>query len=97
MGLSHSQFLSWPAEDQDKALAYLRFERQRCSGCGTRKAEWERDPFAYVGNTRKCPGCEVLEQEAENVDENDRSRAWKHGLVPKAVGEALMRAEGGTP
>lgn len=82
LGLPHSRFLAWSEDDQAKALAYVRREREKCSRCGTRKAEWEKDRFAFVGNIEVCPGCEVLEQESGNIPEAERrSMAYKVGLV----------------
>lgn len=44
-------------------------EREKvCPGCGTRGEEWRADPVAYVGWTERCPGCEVLAQEQDNLD-----------------------------
>lgn len=48
-----------------------------------------------MGHSWKCQWCEVLEQEQQNVPDEERaSRAWKFSLVPRAVGEALMREQG---
>ena len=68
IGIPHSKFLSWEPDDQDKALAFVREQRKTCR-CGTKPEEWVKDRFAYVGQQRQCPGCEVLEQERENVPE----------------------------
>jgi len=72
LGIPHSKFLEWDELDQDKALAWTRERAKCCPGCGTRAEEWKRDRFAYVGQTRYCPGCEILEQERENVREDAR-------------------------
>ncbi len=67
--------------DQDKALAWNREQRRVCR-CGTRTEEWKKDRFAYIGQQRACPGCEVLEQERENVPE--QARAYTHVyLMPR--------------
>lgn len=79
-GIPHSVFLSWDPLDQDKALAWEAEQRTVCSGCGTRKTEWEKNRFAYVGQQHYCPGCDVLEQERENVRED--ARGVSVGLIP---------------
>lgn len=64
--------MEWDELDQDKALGWVREQAKRCSGCGTRASEWAKDRFAYVGQVKYCPGCEVLEQERDNVREDAR-------------------------
>lgn len=43
-GIPHSFFLGgplrWSDDDRDKAIAYKRVQRQRCSACGTFPDEW---------------------------------------------------------
>lgn len=85
LGLPHSRFLGWDELDQDKALAWMRERAKQCPGCGTRAEEWKRDRFAYVGQTRYCPGCEVLEQERENVRED--ARGVTVHLAPRELAE----------
>lgn len=57
--------------DQDKALAWTREQRKVCQ-CGTRASEWEADRFAYVGQQRHCPGCELIDMEKENIPEGSK-------------------------
>lgn len=91
LGIPHSQFLAWSEADQAKALAWQRWQREKCPGCGTRKAEWQADRFAYVGTIEHCDGCEVAEQEAQNIPERERqSRANRVGLLPRRVAEQQM-------
>jgi hypothetical protein len=85
LGIPHSRFLEWDELDQDKALAWHREQATVCRGCGTRPAEWARDRFAYVGQTRYCPGCELLEQEKENVPET--ARGVTVHLTPRELAE----------
>ena len=54
-------FRGWNDDDQDYALAWCRLDRERCSGCGTRLADWERDRGFLVGEPYQCPGCEQVE------------------------------------
>ncbi len=61
--------MSWSDEDRAKALAYRRYEAQRCRGCGTRQKEWDADRFAYVAQSRVCAGCELIAQERRNAPE----------------------------
>lgn len=87
LGIPHSTFLSWPEEDQDKALEWKREQASVCSGCGTRRAEWEADRFAYIAHPTICPGCELIEQERKNVP--DRALGVRIGLLPRSVVEAM--------
>lgn len=83
LGLAHSQFLSWDPQDQDLALAWHRGKRELCGGCGTRAQDWERDRFAYIGQQRACPGCEVLGQERENVPEHAKGHTYVYLSPPE--------------
>ena len=76
-------FLSWDEIDQAKALAWSLRQRQTCPGCDTRKSEWDADPFAYVGEIDRCPGCELLAQEEDNLPEGKGARGMRRYLVPR--------------
>lgn len=95
--MPHSRFLGWSDEDQDKALEYLRLQRDTCSNCGTRDEEWVGNRTAYIGWSRRCPGCEALEQERQNVRKAGLSDIQEAGmkvfLVPEA--QALRLIEQG--
>lgn len=82
LGIPHSKFLSWDEDDQDKALAYMAEKRSVCEHCGTRKEVWDADPNAYVGWQDRCKGCEVIEQEKDNIDQA-HSKGVKVMLVPR--------------
>ena len=86
LGIPHSEFLSWPDDDQDKALAYQRDKATVCAGCGTRPREWVGDRFAFVAQSTVCPGCEVLAQEQKNIPE--RQQGVRLFLVPRELAEA---------
>lgn len=88
-------FLSWDEDDQDKALAFMRAQREMCpGGCGTRKAEWDEDPDAYVGDIEYCPGCDRVAAEADNMpDEESLRRGLRTRLLPRH--EAIRRLEEG--
>ena len=89
LGIPHSQFLSWSDTDQAKALAWQRWQREKCASCGTRRGEWKKDPFAYVASGEVCPGCELVEQEHSNVPKDHRTSAYKVGLLPRHVHEQM--------
>ena len=96
LGIPHSHFLGgpnrWTDLDQDKALAWQRAQRELCGTCKTRDAEWQKDPDAFIGDIKICPGCERLEQEQDNA-RNLARKGMKIGLVPKelaSTGEELF-------
>lgn len=90
LGIPHSVFLSWSPMDQDKALAYRREMRTVCNRCGTRKAEWEENPDAYLGHIEYCEGCARLESEDDNLPENKQERrGMRPTLVTEAAGIAM--------
>lgn len=97
LGIPHSRFLSWLPDDQDKALAYQRHVNETCTGCGTRRDEWERDPDAFIADVTICPGCERIEQENENGPA--KKKGAKVGLLPKdaALAKVEEYAESGKP
>jgi hypothetical protein len=82
LGIPWSKFLEWDPVDQDLALDWVDAQREVCV-CGTRQAEWDADPMAYVGNIDQCPGCELIELERQNVPEG--AKGIKVGLIPRAV------------
>ena len=91
-GIPHSQFMGagaagrWTSLDRAKAMAYRAYSRTTCSGCGTRADEWEPalggDRFAYVTETHRCPGCELIEMERDQVPDGPEGRGVKIGLRP---------------
>jgi hypothetical protein len=97
-GIPHSTFLGsrrpgvWTDDDQDKAIAWQRHKKAICPGCGTRAEEWSDDRHAFVGDQVRCLGCEVLEQERENVPEGAKGVHVR--LVTHAHGIELARGEG---
>ena len=58
-----------------------------CRGCGTRKEEWDRDKFAYVGEIEYCPGCELLDQEKEHLKDHEEKghRGLSARLIPREL------------
>ncbi len=92
LGIPHSAFLGWSEDDQDKALAWSAEQRLHCPGCGTRKDEWEADPFAFISGSERCPGCELLAQERKNIEE-EGSDGVRVFLVPRHLATALDEGE----
>jgi len=96
-GIPHSEFLGrvvgpndarWEDRDRELALAWMRMDRERCSGCGTFQDEWDRDRFAYVAHARVCPGCENLENEKHNLP-REGVAGLKSYLLPRQVAELM--------
>ncbi|MFJ4412976.1 hypothetical protein [Streptomyces sp. NPDC088925] len=46
-------------------------------------SEWEEDRFAYVPEPQRCPGCELIEMEREQVPQGAEGRGVKIGLRPR--------------
>jgi hypothetical protein len=92
LGIPHSRFLDWSDDDQDKAIAFLRDQRNRCPNCGTREEDWAEDKFAFVGWHDRCLGCEAVEQERKNIPEGALGMRVK--LLPREVVEKYMEDEG---
>lgn len=65
--IPHSHFLGrrlrWTADDRDKAIWFLRRQREACGECGTRAEEWDESRgghrHAYKYEFEHCRGCEV--------------------------------------
>lgn len=78
IGLPHSQFLSWPEMDQDKALAFLMWKSQFCPQCNTRNSGWvdERnrwlDEPEYDVITHKCFGCDAIDAMRSTIPEGTK-------------------------
>lgn len=61
----------------------MRRQRQTCPDCGTRAGEWEADRLAYEGDAVRCRGCELLEQERDEIPRE--AKGVKVRLVPKPL------------
>ncbi|ANP53645.1 hypothetical protein J2Z21_009328 [Streptomyces griseochromogenes] len=70
-----------------KALAFAAHQRTVCDQCGTRAAEWDEaaggDRFAYVTTTVRCPGCELIAHEQDQVPDGMDGYGVRIGLVPR--------------
>lgn len=86
--VSHSHLmggpLEWTAYDRALAIAFEQELAKACRSCGTEQAAW--DPrqgghrFAFIAETSRCPGCEVLEMETESWPRGEKG--LKARLVP---------------
>ncbi|WP_071372486.1 hypothetical protein [Streptomyces sp. MUSC 14] len=90
--IPHSQFLGgdgrWTDLDRAKALAWAQWQRSVCPQCHTRLQDWDPehggDPHAYVTDTLRCPGCELIEQERDHVPADRSGYGVKIQLQPRA-------------
>ena len=94
-GIPHSVFLDWLPNDQDKALAFVRYENRRCPKCRTHEEDWEHDGTAFVGWQKPpCPGCMALHDEERNVQNSSGTDAQKAAvpvvLIPKQLALKLI-------
>lgn len=76
--LPHSTFLNWDPLDQDKALAWVLRERQKCPGCSTNPADWKAEdgkaaiPPPWEWDLTTCYGCRERERLARTVPDDMR-------------------------
>ena len=88
LGIPHSEFLSWPADDQDKALAYLAAESEKCRKCRTRAADWDPKQggsrTAFVADISRCLGCELIQMAERDLKDSPEGDMLgiQIGLVP---------------
>lgn len=69
-GIPDSHFLGgplvWTDLDREKALAWQALEAEKCSGCGTRPAEWNENKGgrrdAYTADLDVCLNCAQIER-----------------------------------
>lgn len=82
--------------DRGYALAWSRYQRQTCSGCGTRADEWAEDGDAYISDHTTCEGCARLaEEQANNLDraQDGSPKPGQHVfLVPREAYDARSAA-----
>ena len=88
--MPHSAFLEWNQDDRDKAIWYLRRQREACGDCGTRPSEWDESQGghrnAYVARIEHCRGCEVRQSGQRALDSNQKHypKGSRVALRPKA-------------
>jgi hypothetical protein len=70
-----SQFLSWPEQDQDLTLAYLRSQRRKCPSCGIEpsRVEGAEPELIATWAVRQC--CSDMETKQKQIPEDKRSVA----------------------
>lgn len=82
----------WTQHDRDAALWWLLHERQRCSSCGTRPAEWDPKQGghlqAYQPKIERCAGCAAVER-----GQADLERAQKEKQAASGSRVTLRRTE----
>lgn len=69
-GIPLHEFLAWPDESQQAALAWQAHEAHRCPGCGTHRDEWTEDGRprqAHHFAEEICPGCQSLARARERL------------------------------
>lgn len=101
-GIPHSQFLGgdgrWTELDRAKALEWQQWQRTLCSDCRTRASDW--DPaqgghrHAYIADTIRCPGCEVIAQEQSRVPDGSAGYGVKITLLPRDAYLTLHQDDG---
>lgn len=84
--IPHSEFLSWSADDRDKAIWVWLRERQTCSSCGTRPDEWDPEQGghrrAYLAETVICRGCQAVAGRDAALTDEER-QAGVHTVLRK--------------
>lgn len=64
----------WLDDDQDKALAFVAREADRCPNCGTFPGEWfdsDRIVEPYEWESGRCYGCVTKDEKRRSVDADD--------------------------
>jgi hypothetical protein len=65
-GIQHRKWLSWPAEERAKMMAFMMEKAEQCALCGTSQWEWDENKFSYEPTERFCRGCYLKETSAED-------------------------------
>lgn len=75
--ITHSQFLEWDVDDQEKAVAWVMHEASRCRECGIHPQDWPTDTEAdpYEVEATRCFGCQELQRWTASY----RDRTKVHG------------------
>lgn len=60
----------------------MRAQAEVCPKCGTRESEWEADRDAYISDIIRCYGCELMEQEKDNIQAaiDEAGTSFSHGM-----------------
>lgn len=81
-GIPRSTFLSWPDDDQEWALEWMRNERARCPGCG-HHADDVFDPDAegqWDAQLLRCHACAARDAAVEANREINRDGLY---VIPR--------------
>lgn len=87
LGIPHSKFLTWPEDDQDKAIAHLLHGRSQCGQCGTNPQDWVDEegipvePVPYVAEAIRCYGCSAIAEVRQDIP-SDMSNEYHVFLRP---------------
>lgn len=79
LGLRHSEFHSWPQDDQDKAIAWTLGKARRCGQCGTVSDDWldeegeYREPPPYLAKSKLCGGCQAIHDKMDLIPDDRKS------------------------
>jgi hypothetical protein len=89
VGIPHSRFLDeWDADDQAKAIGYLRWKAQCCPGCGAHPSEWPDDPIEaeqdppFEPVLSSCFGCRMTAEARKEIP-SDRQMTVRVYLAPR--------------
>lgn len=93
--IPHSFYLGgswrWTEADRAKAMLYRKWKAEACPRCGTRPADWEKDPNFRVADTVRCEGCARLDELQDQV--KNPPRGTSVGLFPPGVVIAKLDQE----
>lgn len=91
LGLPHSKFLDWDPTDQDKALAWLGFEKSKCPSCNTFPSEYldaegrMKYPPPYRVYTEICYGCVAIHDKNEEMTKMSHDKQPPVGIHMRMV------------
>ncbi|WP_438491882.1 hypothetical protein [Streptomyces asiaticus] len=78
-------------------MAWRQWQHTLCPECRTRADEWNPTKgghrHAYVTDTVRCPGCELIAQERDQVPDGRAGYGIKITLLPRQAYEALHRGD----
>lgn len=88
LGIPHSTFLAWSADDQDKALAWMVRKSEACPSCGTNPDTWVTPdgelviPPPYEPHSFKCEGCRQRSLFEKSFDKDGPPAGTSIVLIP---------------
>lgn len=77
LGIPHGRFKGWEDTDQDKAIAWLGFEKSKCPGCNTFPEEYldsegrmiQEPPYTVYSEI--CYGCVAIKEKQDEIGEKN--------------------------